>query len=314
MAESSYTYTITPEQGEILKQILEEKDFTFSPLAYGHFAAKKGKCGVQYYQSGKLLVQGKDCREFIEFELEPRVLQKASLGYEEVLNPEMYEPHFGIDESGKGDFFGPLVIAGAYVDRSLAHKLIELGVKDSKKIQSDKKAIDLAEAIQELLGKKFYNIVTIGPEKYNEIYGRLRNLNTLLAWGHGKVIENLHRMVPNCPRALSDQFANPRLIQTELYKKKITIKLEQRTKAEADIAVAAASILARAEFLKRLEALGKLIDVNLGKGASSLVREQGIEIAKKHGLAKLQNVCKQHFKTFTEIENLIKESQGDSFL
>ena len=85
--------------------------------------------------------RGKGIEEFVQFELEPKILEEAKLGYEEVHSPEMFEPHFGIDESGKGDFFGPLVIAGVYVDRDVARKFMEAGIQDSKRIGSDKRRV-----------------------------------------------------------------------------------------------------------------------------------------------------------------------------
>lgn len=296
--ETSFTFTITTEQGKELKALLQERGFEMQPLQYGHFSARKGKCGIHYYLSGKLLLQGKDAQEFIEFYLEPQILKEVRLGYEKELNPEMFAPHFGIDESGKGDFFGPLVIAGAYVGENTAQMLLDIGVKDSKKIQSDQKAMDLASEIKKITT---CDVVAIGPERYNELHAKFRNLNSLLAWGHVKIIQNLHEKIPSCPRTLSDQFAHPSLIQRELKKKNIQIKLEQRTKAESDIAVAAASILARAEFISRLKNLGKKWDVELAKGASSIVKNQALEIAKKHGLDTLKTICKFHFKTFGEI-------------
>jgi ribonuclease HIII len=246
------------------------------------------------------VVQGKGAKEFIEFTLEPEVLGEAKLGYLEVNNPEMFEPHLGIDESGKGDFFGPLVIAGAYVDKTLAHRLLEAGAKDSKQITSDKKARDLADVIKEILGHR-WTVVSIGPAKYNELYGKFKNLNRLLAWGHATVIETLLEKVPTCPRALSDQFANPSLIQRALKERGRGIVLQQRTKAESDVAVAAASILARADFLQRLEKLGEGVGHKLGKGASAQVRATGVEIARQKGEAVLASVAKAHFKTFGEV-------------
>jgi len=302
MAEtgSSFTYQINEEQGETLRTCLKGLGFEFSDLAYGHFGARQGKCSVSYYKSGKVVIQGKDARQFIEFTFEPVILQEARLGYEKELNPEMYAPHFGIDESGKGDFFGPLVIAGAYVDEKLAEQLLELGVKDSKKISSDAKALELADKIKRVLSFR-QEVLLIGPKRYNELYLKFGNLNRLLAWGHAKVIELMHQRVPNCPRALSDQFAHPSLIQRELKTKKIEILLEQRTKAESDIAVAAASILARAGFLRKLGDLGTPYGLKLLKGCSSQVVAQGKELFEKAGAEGLREVSKAHFKTFGEL-------------
>ena len=147
MSETMFTRKLDEAQVRQLRGILEAKGFEFSPLDYGHFSARKGKCVIQAYESGKLVVAGKEAKEFIEFTLEPEVLGEAQLGYEKIHNPEMYAPHFGIDESGKGDLFGPLVVAGVYVDEDSADRLVEIGVRDSKTITADKKVNELADEI-----------------------------------------------------------------------------------------------------------------------------------------------------------------------
>jgi hypothetical protein len=154
----------------------------------------------------------------VTFRLEPEVLGEARLGYEEVLNPEMFSPHFGVDESGKGDFFGPLVIAGCYVDRGIARRFKEAGIQDSKRIGSDQRIRDFADLIRKTQGA-VQSVVVVGPERYNQMYAEIGNLNRLLAWGHARVIENLLEARPDCPRALSDQFGNPALIKRALMKK-----------------------------------------------------------------------------------------------
>lgn len=303
MESNSFTFKINDEQAALLREILKEQGYEFREVPYAHYGAQKPKLTINAYQSGKLLVQGKGAKEFIEFTLEPMVLGEAKLGYDEVHHPEMFEPHLGIDESGKGDFFGPLVIAGAYVDKELAKTLMQMGVKDSKQITSDKKAQDLAEDIKELLGNR-WNVIAINPSKYNELYGKFRNLNRLLAWGHATVIENLLAIVPGCPRALSDQFANPALIKNALKERGKGIVLEQRTKAESDIAVAAASILARGEFITRLQKLGEGVKVTLPKGASAQVKAVGRKLGAELGADGLRTVAKEHFKTFNEVLGL----------
>lgn len=306
MAEpSSYTYKITAPQAEQLRGLLQQQQFAFREVPYTLYGAKKGKLNVNAYTSGKLLIQGKGAREFIQFTLEPEVLGEAKLGYEEVHQPEMFQPHLGIDESGKGDFFGPLVIAGAYVDGELARELMDMGVRDSKRITSDPKAESLAEEIDDLLTPRRYHVIAIGPAKYNTLYGKFRNLNRLLAWGHATVIENLLEKVPDCPRALSDQFANPRLIQSALKERGRGIELQQRTKAESDVAVAAASILARARFVSSLRKLGEDLGIKLPKGASAQVKTAAKEILARKGEPALAGVAKQHFKTYGEVVTLI---------
>ena len=300
---SSFTFKINPAQAEKLRKILEEKSFTFREVPYTLYGAQKQKLSVNAYTSGKLLVQGKGAKEFVEFTIEPEIVGEAKVGYDEVHNPEMFQPHLGIDESGKGDFFGPLVIAGVFVDGNLPRQLLDLGVKDSKQITSDQKALDLADAIKELITLDRFNVIVLTPEKYNELYVKFANLNRLLAWGHASVIENLLIRWPTCPRALSDKFAHESLIQRALKENGKKILLQQRTKAESDIAVAAASILARAAFLTRLKYLGEKIGITLPKGASAQVKAAAREIVKKHGPEALKSVCKFHFKTYAEVVN-----------
>jgi ribonuclease HIII len=298
---ASFTFKIDSAQAKKLRLILEEKGFTFREVPYTLYGAQKQKLTVNAYTSGKLLVQGKGAKEFVEFTIEPEIIGEAKLGYDEIHNPEMFQPHLGIDESGKGDFFGPLVIAGVFVDGDLPRRLLDLGVKDSKLIGSDKRAHEIADAIKQCISLDRFNVIVISPEKYNELYVKFRNLNALLAWGHATVIENLLTRWPNCPRALSDKFAHESLIQRALKAHGQKIILQQRTKAESDIAVAAASILARAAFLDRLNWLGDKVGVTLPKGASAQVKAAAKEIVKKSGPDRLKSVCKFHFKTYREV-------------
>lgn len=296
-----YTSPLTMEQAGKLKKILQSEDYKFEPKPYTLYYASKEKLNVAVYEKGpKVVLQGKGTQEFVQFRLEPEVLGEAKLGYEEVHNPEMFSSHFGIDESGKGDFFGPLVIAGVYVDRGIARSFMEAGIQDSKKIGSDKKIRDLAKIIKATQGA-VSSVVEIGPEKYNGLFEKIGNLNRLLAWGHARVIENLTALKPNCPRALSDQFANPKLIERSLMEKGRTIKLEQRTKAESDLAVAAASILARERFIDWLAKTGRVYGKTLPRGASVLVKAIARELVASHGEAILPKLAKMHFKTAGEV-------------
>ena len=202
----------------------------------------------------------------------------------------------GTDESGKGDYFGPLVVAGIFLPEEQENVLAELGVKDSKKF-SDNRVRELADLI-----KKGYthSIVAIGPEKYNGLYSKLRNLNRILAWAHARAIENILEEV-NCKLAVTDQFGDKSYVLNALMKRGKTIELIQRPKAEEDLAVAAASILARAEFLKRLYFLSQDIGIELPKGASPLVEEAGLKLVKAQGVQALDKVAKRHFKITARI-------------
>ena len=294
---NSYTHPLTSEQTSKLRALLAELGFEFSPKQYTLFFAQKNKLSLAVYEKGpKVLIQGKGVEEFVQFELEPKILGEAKLGYEEVHAPEMFEPHFGVDESGKGDFFGPLVIAGVYVDRGIARKLIDSGVQDSKRIGSDARIRALAEAIRkDTLG--LVDVVLIGPGKYNELYEKFGNLNKLLAWGHARVIENLLAKKPECPRSLSDQFADKRLIEQSLFGHGRKIEIQQRPRAESDIAVAAASILARETFINWLDREGKKLDIRLERGVSPAVKAAATKLVESKGPEILRQVAKVHFRT-----------------
>jgi ribonuclease HIII len=281
--------------------LLKDSGYEFSPKPYTLFFAQKNKLSVAVYEKGpKVLLQGKGIEDFVTFELEPKVLREARLGYEEVHSPEIFEPHFGIDESGKGDFFGPLVIAGVFTDRTIARTFLENGIQDSKRIGSDARIRALAKMIRQTPGVTF-DIVLIGPERYNDLYEKFGNLNKLLGWGHARVIENLLEKRPDCPRALSDKFADARVIESALLQHGQRIELEQRTKAESDFAVAAASILAREAFIDWLERQSKRLGMKLGRGVSATVKETARQIAEKEGGDALRRLAKVHFRTAHEV-------------
>ncbi|QQL45284.1 ribonuclease HIII [Sulfuriroseicoccus oceanibius] len=302
---TSHTEPLTLDQAEKLRGILERKGFTFSAKPYSIYsAAKKSEnVNVTVYEKGpKVLIQGKGTREFLEFVLEPEITGKAVIGYEAVHNPEMNAPHFGIDESGKGDFFGPLVVAGVYTDESMAAGLIAAGVQDSKAIKSDRKIRDLAKKIRETPGIA-YDVLELRPETYNRLYAKFGNLNQMLAWGHATVIANLHQKRPDCPRALSDQFANPRVLKQALGRQKIAIELEQKTKAESDVAVAAASILARDHFVRWMDRASTDQRVMMPRGAGPKVLTVGRQLVEREGSQILESVAKLHFRTASQLTN-----------
>ena len=298
---NSYTHPLTREQATKLRMLLEELGFEFSPKEWTIFFARKNKLSVAVYEKGpKVLAQGRGVEEFVQFELEPKILGEAKLGYEEVHSPEMFEPHFGVDESGKGDFFGPLVIAGVYVDRGIARKFLDAGVVDSKRIGSDGRIRALADAIRKTsLG--LVETVLIGPAKYNELYEEFGNLNRLLGWGHARVIENLLEKKPACSRSLSDQFADARVINAALLKRGRKIVIEQRPRAESDIAVAAASVVAREAFINWLERKSKELGLRLERGVSPSVKEAARKLVEMNGPDALREVAKVHFRTAHEI-------------
>jgi len=300
MNTNSFTFKLDEEQQTCLKQLLAHPKYHPENVPHTQLAVSIPDCRINLYNSGKLLVQGKAAQEWITFTLETEILKEALLGYEDLRDPEAFKPHMGIDESGKGDFFGPLVIASAYVDENLVNKLREMGVRDSKRISSDNVALNMARDIRKLLGDRCA-MVTIGPRSYNRMYSKIRNVNKMLAWGHARAIEDLLGKVPDCPRALSDKFGPTHQIERALMDKGKKIKLDQRTKAESDPAVAAASILARAGFIYALKKMGKEYEFEVPKGASDKVRREAEKLVVYKGPGILLDTAKCHFQTTDKV-------------
>ena len=208
-------------------------------------------------------------------------------------------PHYiGTDESGKGDYFGPLVVAGVIVDSITSVQLRKIGVKDSK-LLSDDLIKKLAPRLKNIVNNKF-DIIVITPKTYNNLHAKMKNVNRILGWSHAKVIENLLAK-EDVSEAISDKFGNERLIKDSLQEKGKKINLMQFTKAEKYTAVAAASILARNRFNEWFDELSEKKNLSLPKGASKIVDNTLKEIKIKYGLEFLTEIAKVHFKTTNKI-------------
>ncbi len=205
----------------------------------------------------------------------------------------------GTDESGKGDVFGPLVVAAVAVDQASLMELTRIGVKDCKQL-SDKKVAELAVKIRGICNGRSQELALF-PSRYNSLYATMKsegkNLNHLMAWAHARVIEDTLEFAP-CKFAIADKFADVRFIESRLMARGRAIVLIQKTHAENNIAVAAASVLARDTFLRGLEMLSNKYGVDFPKGAGSPVAEAIRRFVEKHGKASLAEVGKIHFKTF----------------
>ena len=294
--QNSFSYRLSGTQQAVLVDIL--KGGNYRPVAVEHakIAVEAADCRVSLYKTGKCLIQGKGSADFVLFVLEPLVLKSARIGYDDIVDREAFQPHMGIDESGKGDFFGPIVIVGVYVDASLVDRMLEMDVKESKKISSDRKVLEMGRDLRRLLGKR-YSIVKIGPRAYNRLYAKMRNVNMILAWGHARAVENLLDILPDCPRAVSDQFGSKEQVERALMEKGRQIHLVQKHRAESDPAVAAASVIARESFVRSLMRMEDKYGISFPKGASAAVRQRGTELARKHAPAILLETAKCHFKT-----------------
>lgn len=285
---------LDPSLTEKLRAGLLEQGFELSTPAYTVFSGKKPGVSCTLYNSGKLTVQGKDAHHFIEFYLEPEILQTCSYTYQDLdIDPR---PRIGIDESGKGDLFGPLCIAGVFAEGDKVLKLETLGVKDSK-LLSDPAILKIGKKIR---AEYAHHVVRINPPKYNELYEQFRNLNTMLAWGHATTIEHLV-LQTNCRDVIIDQFAAEHVVITALRRKKLEVNLTQRHKGEEDLVVAAASILARCAFLEGLEKMGETFGLEFPKGVSEKVIQVLKQYVQKFGRQQLNQVVKMHFKTLEKL-------------
>jgi len=280
------------ELNGVLRDVLDSRGWEFSQVPYSVFKAVHNKTNVVLYESGKLVIQGGESQDFIDFILEPEVLKDQA--FQETR--KNFIPHAGMDESGKGDFFGPLVIAAVYVDQKMELSLGDAGVRDCKLIKSDRQLQQIASDAMKIIGNRF-GFVAIGPEAYNRMYDNIGSLNRLLAWGHARALENLLEKVPECKEALADKFGDESLILNALKEKGRSIRLTQRTKAESDMAVAAASVLARAGFLRKLEDLSRKAGISLPKGAGEQVDLCASELASRGGPELLSQYAKMHFRT-----------------
>ncbi|MGH2612196.1 MAG: ribonuclease HIII [Rhabdochlamydiaceae bacterium] len=291
---NTFVATIDLALAPKLKEDLKSQGFTLTKPSYTLFSANKPGVSCTLYTSGKITVQGKGKDEFISFYLEPEILKNLTYSYPEI--GVDLTPHIGVDEAGKGDFFGPLCIGAVQADENGIKELLKLGVKDSKQM-SDKTMLALAPKIRAITAT---SVDRISPLKYNEMYQSFKNLNRLLAWGNATAIAELVEKT-GCQKALIDQFTSESLVETALAKKGIHIDLTQRPRAEEDPVVAAASILARAAFVDGIDALGKEFGFTLPKGASSLVIDAGRKLVQKEGRGILERVAKLHFKTAQDI-------------
>lgn len=286
----TFVTTIDLSLADKIKHDLIEQGFEIVKPPYTIFSAKKKGLSCTLYESGKLTVQGKELDAFMEFYLEPQILKSFDHTYKNISVD--VTARIGIDESGKGDFFGPLCIAGVFAGGDEIHELQKLGVKDSKTI-SDGTIIKLGQQIEQ---RFVHHKVKINPLRYNEVYAQFKNLNRLLAWGHATTIENLVEKT-KCNTVIIDQFAYEHVVLTALKRKNLEISLTQRHRAEEDLVVAAASILARKTFLESLLAMEKEYGLKFPKGASKQTVEAGKKFVRQFGPETLNKVGKLHFKT-----------------
>ena len=340
--KTSFTYELTEPQQELLLGVMVNGNYRKREVPYSLYSIEGDHFNATLYSKEKhgkrkLCVQGSKAEDFVLFQLEPIVLGAASLGYEKELSPELFSAHAGSDESGKGDFFGPLVVCCAYTDEALSGKMQELGVKDCKQM-TDKAVLSTGAKLRALLGPEGYSVVKFGPAAYNRLYAKMRNINRMLAWAHATAIEELLEKRRGCKRVVVDQFApTEATIQRALKPLGKAAEVVQMHKAESDIAVAAASVIARELFMRDIEKMSvELVEAGIlppppppkadGKAPTEAelkpskvpmgssdprVRSLAEEAVRKCGPVWLMNHCKAHFQTTDKVLSACGKSRSD---
>lgn len=300
---SSFVTSLDLLQQEKLKKSLLQQGFDFLPLPHAKFKASKDGISCALYESGKLVVQGKKSAQWIDFFLEPEILGKVMRSFNSQWH-ENFETHLGSDETGKGDLFGALCVACVLVEQKHLEELHKIGVQDSKNI-GDSRIREMAHVIWKSCPCQ---VQILTPALYNKLWAKFKNLNRLLAWCHANVIYELMQSQskltssPKVAWALVDQFSENSGIQKRVQQMGLSLEIKERTRAESDSAVAAASVLARACFLKNLDELGKAVGFKLPKGSGAPAKEALAKILRQDPFIDLGKIAKLHFKTVGEVK------------
>jgi ribonuclease HIII len=291
MSQNTVSIQLTEEQSDKLKNILLkanwfEDDSNNEYISVRMRNEKGSVCNL--YTSMKVVFQGnEDFSEIVN-----SIKGKENLAV---------QPHIGVDEVGKGDYFGPLVVVSCFVDTNFVKRFSTLGIGDSKKFTDS----TIREMYKELKGYEYYYSSVITPLEYNKQYKELKNVAILLAKHHSKVIEmgleDLKSKNIECKKIVIDQFSSRESrVVDELGPLAKEIEFVQFHKGESDLAVAAASVIARGMFLEEMDKMNEEYYFTFPKGASNVI-SVAQEFVKKHGSGELEKVAKTSFKTTKKV-------------
>ena len=301
MVQQTLVVKVAPSEQEALRKRLQGANLEWRTVPHAAFSVRGQDFVATLYSSGKLVIQGAGAEAFLArytSEPSPVASDRAPGGREAMAQDAVArtdEPTVGADETGKGDYFGPLVVAAVRLEPEEAKRLAQLGVADSKKL-SDKKALRLAAGLRELP----HAVELMQPEEYNRAYPRYEGLNPMLADLHARAIGQVAK---DGDRVLVDQFAGEGVMRGAT--SHLNLRLEQAHRAERNVAVAAASILARAEFLLALAEHSERWDIELRKGAGAPTDEAALAFVQAHGRDELGQVAKLHFKNTAKLEAVL---------
>ena len=292
----------------------EELDWCKRPNTppYAKWQAKDGDTVITLYESGKVVFQGKDADLASDFWITTEKLNSGKVDVKnsankekkeklDYINPKIYYAStIGSDEVGTGDYFGPIVVTATFVAKENIPFLEELGVKDSKKMTNDK----ILEVVPKIIKTIPYESIILSNKEYNEKYNSDINMNKIKAILHNKALMTIKNKEQNYDYIVVDQFAEPYVYFNYLKTSSNVVRnITFMTKAEDKcLSVACASIISRYIFLKEFDKLSKSLEMNLLKGASDKVDEQGLTIVKKYGIDKLSEIAKLNFKNTEKIK------------
>ena len=312
------SFKISDNTKEKMIEYFQDKKRIKTP-PYAVFQADEADTVVTLYESGKVVFQGvsadidaaiwkqteKNLNPFSDIKEKNSDSKEKKEKKEIIVDPNIYYANtIGSDEVGTGDYFGPIVVTSAYVSKENIKFLEELGVKDSKKLTDDK----ILQIVPELIKKIPYKSLILSNKEYNEKYSDDINMNKIKAILHNKVLISLSKE-HNSDYIVVDQFAKPNIYFNYLKNSSVVCRnITFMTKAESKcLSVACASLISRYIFIKEFDKLGESVGMFLPKGASNLVDEAGVKIAKKYGNDKLKEMAKLNFKNTEKINNIIKQ-------
>lgn len=305
------TLVVSEKTKEMMVDYFEDLKRIKTP-PYAVFQADDGDTVVTMYQSGKVVFQGRDADLAADFWIETekinagKAIVTSSEDKKEKKEIERKIPlritSIGSDEVGTGDFFGPIVVTAAYVTKADVDFLLELGVKDSKKMKDD----EIRKVVPQIIKRIPYNTFVLSNKQYNELYNSDMNMNKMKAILHNKVLSHFDdRNKYPYDNIVVDQFENPRSYYNHLVDAKFKVyNITFLTKAEDQcLSVACASLISRYIFLDEMDKISKNVGMEIPKGASDLVDAVGKEIVKKFGKDKLKEIAKLNFKNTEKITN-----------
>lgn len=294
MAQKTISLQLNHQEVEKLKEVLLKEGWVEAVIVndYVSLRMKNNRGSVcTLYTSMKVVFQGNE--DFTT--IVNTIKERESI--------EGIKPRLGVDEVGKGDYFGPLVVVSCFVNNDFVEKYQVLGVGDSKKFSDSR----VRSMYNELKNYKYYYTSVVYPQEYNGLYSKLKNVAILLAKEHSKVIElglkDLKEKNIDCKMVVIDQFSSKKSrITDELGPLALDSGIEfvQFHKGESDIAVAAASIIARGIFLDEMDKMKDEYYFDFPKGASSVIAPAK-EFVKRYGVDELEKVAKISFKTTKKV-------------